>query len=157
MAILTIDDLASFATIDPIKAEGMIADAVAIASLAAPCIADEAALTPLQIAAFRAVLRGAVLRWNEAGTGALSAQTAGPFSQTLDTRTQRRGMFWPSEIEQLQNICKSDGDDGGAFSLDTAGAGTYHADICSLNFGALYCSCGTDIAGYPIYEQIANL
>lgn len=39
------------------------------------------------------------------------------------------------------------------FSVDTAwGCGDNHAEVCALRFGANYCSCGTDIAGYPIYE-----
>jgi hypothetical protein len=41
---------------------------------------------------------------------------------------------------------------GGAFDLDTVGSSTVHLPWCALNFGALYCSCGADIAGYPIYE-----
>lgn len=41
----------------------------------------------------------------------------------------------------------------GAFSIDTLGASTVHQPWCSLNFGATYCSCGADIAGYPIYED----
>lgn len=42
---------------------------------------------------------------------------------------------------------------GGAFAIDTAPAlcGP-HLPWCSLTFGATYCSCGTDIAGHPIYE-----
>lgn len=42
--------------------------------------------------------------------------------------------------------------DSGAFDVDTVGSSTVHMDVCSLNLGALYCSCGADIAGYPIYE-----
>ena len=39
-----------------------------------------------------------------------------------------------------------------AFSISIGGSvGPYHAEWCSLNFGANYCSCGADIAGYPIY------
>jgi len=41
---------------------------------------------------------------------------------------------------------------GGAFDIDTVGTSTVHLPWCSLNFGATYCSCGADIAGYPIYE-----
>lgn len=42
--------------------------------------------------------------------------------------------------------------DGRAFTLDLApGTGTIHAQVCSLRFGALYCSCGADIAGRPIF------
>lgn len=41
---------------------------------------------------------------------------------------------------------------GGAFDIDTVGSSTVHLDWCSYTMGALYCSCGADIAGYPIYE-----
>lgn len=41
---------------------------------------------------------------------------------------------------------------GGAFDVDTLASATVHMPWCALNFGALYCSCGADIAGYPIYE-----
>jgi hypothetical protein len=41
---------------------------------------------------------------------------------------------------------------GGAFDIDTVSTSTIHMPWCSLNLGALYCSCGADIAGYPIYE-----
>lgn len=40
----------------------------------------------------------------------------------------------------------------GAFSIDTASASYAHLGWCSLTFGALYCSCGADIAGVPIFE-----
>lgn len=43
-------------------------------------------------------------------------------------------------------------DDDGAFAIDMIGASSAHLPWCSLNFGALYCSCGTDIAGHPIFE-----
>lgn len=41
----------------------------------------------------------------------------------------------------------------GAFAVDMfRGVGSVHAPWCALNFGANYCSCGADIAGYPIFE-----
>ena len=40
----------------------------------------------------------------------------------------------------------------GAFSIDMLGASSAHLPWCSLSMGALYCSCGVDIAGVPIYE-----
>ncbi len=43
-------------------------------------------------------------------------------------------------------------DPSGAFAIDMVGSATTHAPWCNLAFGALYCSCGADIAGYPIYE-----
>lgn len=116
MAFLTPSDLTPFASIDAAKAAAMIEDAEAMAVLAAPCIT-----TPgfANTAAAKAILRGAVLRWNEAGTGALSAQNAGPFGQTIDTRQERRGMFWPSEIVALQNLCSAG--QGGVYSVSLAG------------------------------------
>lgn len=41
----------------------------------------------------------------------------------------------------------------GAFSFDTAPPGTGHLPWCAVMFGAAYCSCGTVLAGYPIYED----
>lgn len=41
----------------------------------------------------------------------------------------------------------------GAFTLDLAPSfGSQHRPWCALTFNANYCSCGVDIAGYPIYE-----
>lgn len=40
----------------------------------------------------------------------------------------------------------------GAFSLDMLGSSAVHLAWCSLMMGAGYCSCGVDIAGYPIFE-----
>jgi hypothetical protein len=41
---------------------------------------------------------------------------------------------------------------GGSYSIDLVGTSTTHLAWCSLYFGASWCSCGADIAGYPIYE-----
>jgi len=43
-------------------------------------------------------------------------------------------------------------DPGGAFALDMVGYANLHLPWCSSMFGALYCSCGVDIAGRPIFE-----
>lgn len=151
---LITDDLLPFASIEEEKAEQMIGDAEALAALAAPCLFDgETVLTDVQTAAVRALLRAAVLRWHDSGSGALQSETVGPYSAALDTRAPRRGMFWPSEISQLQDICGGT-TSGGAFSIDTTpGGADAHLLWCSINFAALYCSCGVDIAGYPIFED----
>lgn len=153
-------DLEPFATIDAVKAAAMIEDSEAQAVLIAPCLStllaapagetpEQATVRMAKIGAAKSILRAAILRWNEAGTGAVVQQQAGPFGQTIDTRQQRRGMFWPSEIGQLQDICKTA---ASAFSVDTVGYATAHAPWCALLLGATYCSCGADIAGYPIFE-----
>ena len=113
---LSVDDLAPFASIEEAKAEAMIEDAEAMAVLAAPCITADGFTN---LAAVKAVIRSAILRWNEAGTGALQSQTAGPYGQVLDTRQERRGMFWPSEIVALQNLCASS--QGGSYTVSLAG------------------------------------
>jgi hypothetical protein len=116
---LTPDDLSPFADIELMKATAMIDDALALAARVAPCITEE---TFEHADAAKAILRGAILRWNESGTGALTQQGAGPFQVTYDNRTPRRALFQPSEISQLQELCR-DGDPlGQAFTVDTTPA-----------------------------------
>lgn len=43
-------------------------------------------------------------------------------------------------------------DPAGAFAFDMVPSGAPHLPWCSLAFGAVYCSCGVDIAGVPIFE-----
>ena len=140
MPLLTVSDLTPFATIEEFKADAMVADAIALATMAAPCL-DNADLTPAQIAAAKAVLRAAVLRWHDSGSGAITQQVVGPFQQFVDTKQARRSMFWPSEITALQRICKG-GSDGGAFSIDTAASSPmlFHSVFCSYAGGG--CTCG---------------
>lgn len=112
--------------------------------------------TPDMLAEAQLILIGAVKRWTEIGSGAYTQQmtTTGPYSQmqTTDTRQRTGYNLWPSEIIQLQDLCKAGGTNA-AFSVDTAPSLCgEHLLWCSLNFGASYCSCGVDIAGYPIFE-----
>lgn len=150
MAAVTVvpADLAPFADIDPVKAQAMIDDALALAAVTAPCILSS---DFEHAAAAKAIIRGAILRWNDSGSGALSTVTTGPFGAGTDTRTPRKGMFLPSELDGLKALCTTGGA-GKAFSVDTVGFGSLHAAACSLNFGANYCSCGVDIAGFPLFE-----
>ena len=129
---LTPADLEPFATVDPSKAQAMIDDAMAMARLAAPCLVNDN-LTADQAAAARAIIRGAVLRWDDAGAAGLTQrqQTIGPASlgESFDNRQVRKGMFWPSEIQQLVDICRAvagQSREGRAFEVDTmpAGAGS---------------------------------
>ena len=85
----------------------MIEDAEAMAFMAAPCLAvvdlaGASVLTDQQRLSARAILRSAVLRWDQQGAGALVQETIGPYSTTYDNRERRRGLLWPSEIEALQ-------------------------------------------------------
>lgn len=163
---LEASDLSPFADIDAAKAGQMIADAEALAVLAAPCLADAEFVTgaggDVRRAAVVAILRGAVLRWHEAGAAGRvqRQQTAGPFtsSESFDNTQPRRGMFWPSELAQLSQLCSefTGSTRGQAWSVDTAWSDReVHSPLCSLGAGALYCSCGSDINGGagPIYER----
>lgn len=113
---ITPADLAPFAQIDPEKAQAMIDDALALAARVAPCINDTAFEYD---DAAKAILRGAILRWNEAGTGSVQYQTGGPYSVSIDTKQPRRGMFWPSEISELAALCSDNANAGKAFEIDT--------------------------------------
>ena len=99
-----VEDLAPFASIEAGKAQAMIEDALAQAAWVAPCITSE---DFAHAGAAKAIIRGAVLRWHESGSGAVPQQTQGPFSQTIDTRVQRRAMFWPSEIVDFRDLFAS--------------------------------------------------
>ena len=152
---LTSDDLVPFADVAKAKADAMITDVVASAARVAPCIRDDKLDADLAAAA-KAILRGAVLRWHEAGTGTMTTVTTGSMSATMQPQ-QRRGLLWPSEVTDLEAICtQHKGGDSGAraFSADTAPAAglSAHLPWCDLFFGGRACSCGVDIAGVPIFE-----
>lgn len=139
------DDIAQSAMVDT-----WVAGANARAVRVAPCLADSP--TADQLAEAKLILVGAIIRWSQAGAGALQSQSAGPFSQTFDTRQRGTGFnLWPSEIGQLQDICKTTGQR--AYGVDTVGSSGCHSPICSVYFGGA-CSCGADIACVPIFEDI---
>lgn len=141
------DDVAAHA-----MAETWVNGANARASRVAPCLAATTpAPTADQLAEAKLVLIGAVIRWSQAGSGAFQSKTVGPMSVTVDNRQRGGYNLQPSEITQLQDICKN-GTESKAFSIDTVSCGVFHSPICSLYFGGSDCSCGADIACQPIYE-----
>lgn len=150
---ITPADLAPFAVIDDRKAQAMIDDAMARAALYAPCIVSSE-FDELKAAAAKAIIREAILRRNEAGSGALTQEqtTTGPFAygRTIDTRTSRTGMFEPAEIDDLKAMCSET--NGGAFSINTAPTEVItHTQSCSIYFGQ-DCSCGAVLTqGLPLW------
>ena len=118
---LTVDDLRPFVPgIDEAKADLMIEDAIAQASLVAPCILGDD-LAEESVRAVKAILRGAILRWEATGAGGVTTQhstSAGQMSEAITTTTgARRSMFWPQEIRDLRNLCGRVS--GAAFSINT--------------------------------------
>lgn len=143
---ITVDDLLVFnPDLDESMAEIWIRDGMALAKRVAPCIDDEE--FPFADAA-AAIIRGAILRWADSGSGAISQKTrvAGPFTSTdtFDTRQKRRTLFFPTEISELQKLCQ-DANSGGAFAIDTAprrdGGCLRVYDGCSYLFGTTSSPC----------------
>jgi hypothetical protein len=77
----------------------LIEDAETFAVMAAPPLADPEALTEQQRAQARTILRRAVVRESDSGTGAKVQEAAGPYSYTVDTRTASRVSFLTDEEE----------------------------------------------------------
>ncbi|GAA5143312.1 hypothetical protein GCM10023340_08470 [Nocardioides marinquilinus] len=137
--------------------DDLVAGANAKAARVAPCLAStEPGPGAGQLAEAKLILLGAIKRWAEAGAGSVQQQSAGPFSTTVDTRQRTGYNLWPSEIRDLQDLCKSaDDQTRQAFTVDTAPGGALHSPVCSVYFGAgTTCSCGASIAGQPLYEQV---
>jgi hypothetical protein len=115
-------DLEPFADIESAKAKAMVDDALAMARVHAPCIDDGDFAYP---DAAKAIIRGAILRWNETGAGGLTqvTDTVGPFGRSESYQQPvRRALFWPSEMTQLQKLCKSSSG-GRAYEVDLTPSG----------------------------------
>lgn len=98
----------------------MVAGANAKASRVAPClVATDPPPSDEALDEAKLILLGAIKRWVEAGSGAWQSQTAGPFSAVQDTRQRTGFNLWPSEIQQLQDICASGFAGAQAFEVDT--------------------------------------
>ena len=95
----------------------------------------------------REAVKAQVLRPDDATQVAISVDD-GSVSRTYRSSSGRieiRDEWWDL-------LSPTPADSGKAFHIDTAPCGSAHLPWCSLSFGALYCSCGVDIAGYPIFE-----
>ncbi|MGJ4070642.1 hypothetical protein ACN4DJ_05810 [Corynebacterium macclintockiae] len=116
---ITVEDIHIFnKDIPREQVEILIRDGMALAARVAPCINESDFQYPDAAAA---IIRGAILRWAESGAGGITQQqaSAGPFAlnSSFDTRSTRRSLFFPSEITELQELCKTNV--GGAFGVDT--------------------------------------
>lgn len=67
------------------------------------------------------------------------------------SKTYRSGKGRVSVIDEWWSLLGLT-DSNGAYSLDMIPSASRHLPWCSLSMGATICSCGTDIAGRPIYE-----
>ena len=116
---ISVDDLLLFnLDLDEAQAAALIDDAEALVLLAAPCIGDDDFANH---AAVRAIIRGALRRWLEAGAGAVQSQAAGPYSVTYDNRQPMSsyGNFRAQEIAALRSLCSGGTGPQRAFQIDT--------------------------------------
>lgn len=153
---LTPEDFTAF-TIDAALLPVLIEDAEVYATLAAPPLANPASLTDAQRAQVKTVLRRAVVREADSGTGAKIQETAGQYSYTVDSRTARSTSFLTEEEEALLQGIVGTTRGNTVFSLDVTPtlSTSEHLPWCDLMFGGTVCTCGVAIAGYPLYEQWA--
>ena len=69
------------------------------------------------------------------------------------SRTYRSSRGRVTIIDEWWDLLSPTDSTAGAFSIVPSGCGSDHLPWCSLSLGALYCSCGVDIAGVPIFEN----
>lgn len=116
--VIPVDDVMAFSPdLDRELVQILLRDGLAMARMIAPCI-DEPDFAFADVAS--AIIRSAVLRWAESGSGAVQSesQSAGPFSQsvTFDTRQTRRSLFYPSERAELEKLCRQNAQ--GVYAVD---------------------------------------
>lgn len=148
--ILTADDMAGLVTADPALLNVVITDVENYAISEIPGLDDVVLTTgvfPEQVVArVRSVLRQAVRRYIEAGTGAIVTQAApGGYSQTVDATALRRGgLLYARELDTLRKILgvsKTSGDPRRAIML--GGVPGTHAPWCGTTWSAA-CDCPVD-------------
>lgn len=79
------------------------------------------------------------------------SESMGAYSYTRNQGERRTGVYLTDE--EKAKVFTASGAEGGVFDIDTVSSTVSHADICAVNFGAIYCSCGAllSLAG-PLYE-----
>lgn len=104
--IIDIPDLPT-ATQSAESIDMMVDGANAIAVRVAPCLVSEDVTTD-QLDEARLILLSMIQRWTDAGSGAFTQQTTGPFGVVMDTRQKSSGYrAYPSEVTDLQSICRT--------------------------------------------------
>ena len=91
------DDVTPLADIKPARLTVLIEDAETFATMAAPPLAARLTLTDQQRAQVKTILRRAVVRESDAGTGAKTQESAGLYFYMVDTRTARSVSFLSEE------------------------------------------------------------
>lgn len=94
-----------------------------------------------------AMVKRSMLAPSDQGAAASVQQSAGPYSQSTTFANPTGDLYLTSGERRMLK-----GSPQQAFTVSMSShSGRAHAISCSLRFGATYCSCGSDIAGFPIY------
>lgn len=83
-----------------------------------------------------------------------ATQVTESLGDASQSKTYRSGKGRVTILDEWWDLLSPEESDGGAFTLDVLGSSSLHLPWCSIYFGADYCSCGADIAGFPIYENL---
>lgn len=115
-------DVTPLVEVDPDRLVILIEDAETFATMAAPPLAAPDALTEQQRAQVKTILRRAVVRESDSGTGAKVQEAAGPYSYTVDTRSTRTVSFLTDEEEDALRSLVGLGRSNTAFNTDVTPA-----------------------------------
>ena len=146
MTILTAADLAGLVTADSALLSIVITDVENYALSEVPELSDSLAatstLTLEQVDRVKSILRQAVRRYIEAGTGAVVTQAApGGYSQTVDATAMRRGgLLYARELETLRKIIGVTKQSVRPRTAIMLGGSDTHAPWCGTTWGAA-CDC----------------
>ena len=80
-----------------------------------------------------------------------STQVTVSVDDASTSRTYRSSRGRIEILDEWWTLLGLTGTGGAAFDINTVPNVAAHLPWCSLAFGATFCSCGTDIAGYPIH------
>lgn len=97
-----------------------------------------------------AMVKRAMLAGTDQAVAASIQQTAGPYSQSTTFANPTGDLYLTSGERRMLK-----GSPQAAYTVSMSAAPlAVHAVWCSLTFGALYCSCGADLAGRPIFGVV---
>lgn len=81
-----------------------------------------------------------------------ATQVSVALGDASESRTYKSGRGRVTILQEWWELLAPEGEDSGAFTLDMVSTTAGHLPWCDLYVGGVSCSCGVDIAGYPIYE-----
>jgi hypothetical protein len=119
------DDVTPLVDIELARLAVLIEDAETFATMAAPPLADPLTLTEQQRAQVKTILRRAVVRESDSGTGAKTQESAGVYSYTVDTRTARSVSFLTEEEQDALRGMVGLGRSTTAFTIDLTPLSTW--------------------------------